>query len=291
MFNPSRDDTPTMRPSPRAPICLAICWVNSSGPMTFTSNSRRMLAAGMSRVEPPSPTPALLTRISTSHVSAFLRSPASVTSSFSTWRVTPRSAAWRFKVCTWAQISTAAITSNPFSARRIATSYPNPVPDPVMRTFFTTLTFRCPSYSRFSERLSEHQHRGQISIQMATVWPIGRWLGGRAPLSISMVAIALVARRRATVRRETCLPEHPAQVDEQLLVDVFSARRLKHFGFGTQRNFPFAIAFLGSGSEALQQRKNLTPLNVATGGMAEDFLDCVAMMITEVRVHQSVLPR
>src|SRR5262245_33218281 len=48
-----------------------------------------MLAGGMSRVEPPSPTPALLTRISTSHAKAFLRPPASVTSSFSTRQVDP----------------------------------------------------------------------------------------------------------------------------------------------------------------------------------------------------------
>lgn len=106
--------------------------------MTLVSNSRGMLTAGMSTVEPPSPTPALFTRISMSHARAFARSPSSVTSSFSTRRPTPRSAACHFKVWTWAQISTVAMTSNPFSARRIATSCPNPEPAPVIRTFFTT---------------------------------------------------------------------------------------------------------------------------------------------------------
>ena len=53
-----------MRPDPRLAICLAMPWVSSSGPVTLTSNWWRMLSPGMSTVEPPSPTPALLTRIS-----------------------------------------------------------------------------------------------------------------------------------------------------------------------------------------------------------------------------------
>src|SRR5262249_7151275 len=100
-----------------------------------------MFASGMSRTEPPSRTPALFTRISTSQASAFLRSPSLVTSSFSTARVTPRAFAWRFRVWIGAQISTVAMTSNPFSARRIAASCPNPVPAPVIKTFFTVASF------------------------------------------------------------------------------------------------------------------------------------------------------
>jgi hypothetical protein len=52
-FRPSRDETQTIRPAPRLIICLAIGWVSSSGPVTLTSNWCRMLAAGMSTVEPP----------------------------------------------------------------------------------------------------------------------------------------------------------------------------------------------------------------------------------------------
>jgi hypothetical protein len=54
--------------------------------MTLTSNALRMFSAGMSTTDPPSKTPALFTKMSTFHASAFLRSPSSVTSSFPTCR-------------------------------------------------------------------------------------------------------------------------------------------------------------------------------------------------------------
>src|SRR6516165_707883 len=117
----------------------------------------------MSRTEPPSRTPALFTRISISQVSAFLRSPSFVTSSFSTSKVTWRSAASRFKVWTWAQISTVAITSNPFSASRIAASRPKPVPAPVIKTVFMVIS--CVVRQLLS-RLDEREQVGVDPILM-----------------------------------------------------------------------------------------------------------------------------
>ena len=42
-LSPSREDTQMIRPDPRLAICLAMPWVNSSGPVTLTSNWWRML--------------------------------------------------------------------------------------------------------------------------------------------------------------------------------------------------------------------------------------------------------
>src|ERR1700722_17758785 len=100
-----------------------------------------------------------------------------------------------------------------------------------------------------------------------------------------MVAVALVRRRRSTVRREPCLPEDPSQVDDHLLVDVFPTRALEHFGLGAQSDFEFAVALLCRGSDVLQQLQNLPPLDIAAGRMTETVLDRVAMMTTEVLAH------
>ena len=81
-------------------------------------------------------------------------------------------------------------------------------------------------------------------------------------------------------------PEQPAQVHDHLLVDVFPTRRLKHFSFGTQRHSEFAVALFGGRSDEIEQRQNFTPLDIAAGRMAEDFLESISVMTTEVHVAE-----
>src|ERR1700760_1496504 len=51
-LRPSREDTHTMRPVPRAAICFAMPCVSSRGPVTLTSHWWRMWVAGLSTVAP-----------------------------------------------------------------------------------------------------------------------------------------------------------------------------------------------------------------------------------------------
>jgi hypothetical protein len=48
-----------------------------------------------------------------------------------------------------------------------------------------------------------------------------------------VIAATFVGCRRSVVGCEACLPEHPAQVDDHLRIDVFAMRHLKDFGFWT----------------------------------------------------------
>jgi hypothetical protein len=41
-----------------------------------------------------------------------------------------------------------------------------------------------------------------------------------------MIAATFIRRRRSISRCEACLPEHPAQVDDHLLIDVVPTRPL-----------------------------------------------------------------
>jgi len=52
------------------------------------------------------------------------------------------------------------------------------------------------------------------------------------------------------------------------------------------RDSDLAVVLLGRVPDVLQQRQDLTPFDVAAGRMAEDLLDCVAMMVVEVRFHR-----
>ena len=113
-----------------------------------------------------------------------------------------------------------------------------------------------------------------------------RRLGRRAPVPMPVIAATSVRYRRSVVGREAYLPEHPAHVDDHLSVDVFARRCLEDFNFWTQRHREFGVALFGSRCEALEQRQDFTPFNVAARGMAEDFLDRVAVTATEVRVHE-----
>src|SRR4029450_7241820 len=92
--------------------------------------------------------------------------------------------------------------------------------------------------------------------------------------------MALLARFEAGVG------EHPAQVDDQLSVDVLAVWRLEDLGLAAELDLDLAVGLLGCRSDGLQQRQHLAPLEVAAQGVAEELLERVAMVVVEVRCHE-----
>ena len=61
-------------------------------------------------------------------------------------------------------------------------------------------------------------------------------LRGLAPLPVAMVARALISGRRVALLPESCLSEHPPQIDECPFLDVLAVRRPQHPGLRAERD-------------------------------------------------------
>jgi hypothetical protein len=81
------------------------------------------------------------------------------------------------------------------------------------------------------------------------------------------------------------LREHPAQVDDHLLIDVFAPRGFEYFCLGSQGHSELAVVFVVYGPEVLEQRDDLAPLDIAARRVPEDLLDRQPMVTAQVRVH------
>src|SRR4029453_1796951 len=101
---------------------------------------------------------------------------------------------------------------------------------------------------------------------------------GRAAVQ---VANGLLARLEAGVG------EHPAQVDDQLSVNVLAVWRLEDLGLAAELDLDLAVGLPGGRSDGLQQRQHLAPLDVAAQRVAEDLLERDAMVVVEVRCHEA----
>jgi hypothetical protein len=101
-------------------------------------------------------------------------------------------------------------------------------------------------------------------------------------LSIAVVPLTRVRARSFVIRRPPGLPEHPAQVEGRLLIDVFASWSLEYFRLGSQIHSEFAVVFSFYGPQVLEQRQDLAPLDVAAHRVPEDLLDRQPMVTAQV---------
>src|SRR5437763_1686422 len=135
-----------MTPPPLARKWGTACWMQSSMPMTLTSNTRRQSAAVWSRkLDRGAPIPALQKRMSSLAYSAMVRSvmaltwASSATSTSSPRATPPRSVISCSTELALAGSRSAMTTLAPSSAKSSADARPSPAPAPVM---MATLSFR-----------------------------------------------------------------------------------------------------------------------------------------------------
>ena len=102
-------------------------------------------------------------------------------------------------------------------------------------------------------------------------------------MSVAVVALTGIRNRFCVIRSVSGLSEHPAQVDGQLLVDVFAPGFLEYFCLGSQGHRELAVVLVGYGSEVLEHGEDLAPLDIPAGRVLEDFHDRVAMVTAQVR--------
>lgn len=112
-----------------------------------------------------------------------------------------------------------------------------------------------------------------------------RVLGRLAPLAISMIPRALIRDGRGAIWREAGLLQHSPKIHDDLCLDILTMRRREHLRLWAERDLELAIVLVRHGSNRLEQRHDLAPLDVAARRMAEDPFDRVAMMTAEVRFH------
>src|ERR1700735_2457697 len=108
-------------------------------------------------------------------------------------------------------------------------------------------------------------------------------------LSIAVLVLMRVRAGSFVIRSPPGLPEHPAQVDGHLLIDVFARGSLEYFCLGSQVHSELAVVFAFYGPQVLEQRQDLAPLDVPARRVPEDLLDRHPMMTAQVRVHCLVL--
>src|ERR1700722_14686572 len=63
-------------------------------------------------------------------------------------------------------------------------------------------------------------------------------------------------------------------------------RRREHLGLGAGGNLELAVVLVRHGTNRLQQRHDLAPLDVPVRRLAEDLLDCVTVTAAEMRFHR-----
>jgi len=95
-------------------------------------------------------------------------------------------------------------------------------------------------------------------------------------------------RRRGTlvfvalVDNVACRPEHAAQVDNLLFVDVLVLRLVEDLRLAADRDLEPAIVSLVDLTDVLQQGQDSVPLHVVAGRMLKDLRDGVAVLVVEV---------
>jgi hypothetical protein len=82
--------------------------------------------------------------------------------------------------------------------------------------------------------------------------------------------------------RNPRLGQHAPEVGNHLRVDVLSARWMKHFGLCAEGDLDVAVVFFDRGPDRVEQGDHLSPVDVATCGMAKNLLERVAMVVTEI---------
>src|SRR4029453_16446612 len=116
--------------------------------------------------------------------------------------------------------------------------------------------------------------RSHLPVDSAT----GQLRPRSAPTGCSLASLA---------RFEAGVSEHPAQVDDQLPVDILVVWRLEDLGLAAELDLDLAVGLLSCRSDCVQKRQHLAPLDVAAQRVAEDLLERDAMVVVEVRCHEA----
>src|SRR6266480_4995626 len=94
---------------------------------------------------------------------------------------------------------------------------------------------------------------------------------------------------RVAWRLESCVPQHPPEVDQHPDVNVLSVWLDKHLRLSAERHSVPAVRLLVHVADRLEERENLPPFDVPARGAVEDVLDRVAMAIAQLHGGRTII--
>src|SRR6266566_1446222 len=94
---------------------------------------------------------------------------------------------------------------------------------------------------------------------------------------------------RVAWRLESCVPQHPPEVDQHLDVNVLSVWSDKHLRLSAERHSVPAVRLLVHVADRLEEREHLPPFDVPARGAVEDVLDRVAMAIAQLHGGRTII--
>src|SRR5579862_7502296 len=103
-------------------------------------------------------------------------------------------------------------------------------------------------------------------------------MSGGAPATVALVAPRLGVelanfQERKAIRRVTGVLEHAPEVDQHLRVDVLPVRSVEDLGLGSDVDDDLPVGLLRHRPDRLEERLNLSPLDVPVGGVLEELPD------------------